>query len=127
MLDLKERWREMERGKRGRSRSRVAAAAVRGERVAGDRRIPSFDPTRLRALGLSRRELAVLELVGQGRTNEEIAVRLELSPLTVKKHLERMYGKLGASNRAALVAVAWQRSRLPGPPASLTRRRATGK
>lgn len=51
----------------------------------------------------------MLEPVARGRTNEQIAESLGLSPLTVKKHLERMSTKLGAGNRAALVAVARQR------------------
>lgn len=49
--------------------------------------------------------------MAQGLTNEQVARSLRLSPLTVKKHLERMMAKLGASDRAALVAVAWQRDR----------------
>lgn len=65
----------------------------------------------------------MLELVAEGRTNEAIATSLELSPLTVKKHLERMSAKLGASNRAALVALAWQRSRQGEPSADRARRR----
>jgi DNA-binding CsgD family transcriptional regulator len=111
MLELKGRPSAMERGKRARRpRPRRAAARAQDERATGERRLPSFDAARLGTLGLSRRELAVLELVGQGRTNEQIGETLGLSPLTVKKHLERMSTKLGASNRAALVAVAWQRS-----------------
>jgi hypothetical protein len=39
----------------------------------------------------------------------------------VKKHLERMSVKLGAANRAALVAVAWQRSSAPQGSARRTR------
>lgn len=98
----------------GRRRSVPAIGPrAREQRAAGERRLPGFDVARLGALGLSRRELGVLELVAQGHTNEQIASSLRLSPLTVKKHLERMYAKLGVANRASLVAVAWQRSR-PG-------------
>lgn len=80
------------------------------KRVTTERGLPGYDAQRLDDLGLSRRELAVLERVAEGRTNEQIAESLGLSPLTVKKHLERMSLKLGAANRAALVALAWQRA-----------------
>lgn len=86
------------------------------QRTTTDRRLPGFDVAHLDGLGLSRRELAVLERVAEGRTNEEIAEALGLSPLTVKKHLERMSVKLGAANRAALVALAWQRAASPAVP-----------
>lgn len=81
------------------------------QRQMSDRGLPGFDAERLKSLGLSRRELVVLERVAEGWTNGEIARALGLSPLTVKKHLERMCAKLGATNRAALVATTWQRSR----------------
>lgn len=86
------------------------------QRTTDDRRLPGFDPESLAAIRLTRREIAVLELVAEGRTNEAIAASLELSPLTVKKHLERMSTKLGARSRAALVALTWLRSRGAGPP-----------
>lgn len=100
------------RGKRATRRIRASAVApaVDEQRVTIERRLPGFDPVHLGGLGLSRRELAVLEQVAEGRTNEAIAASLRLSPLTIKKHLERMSAKLVAPNRAALVAVAWQRS-----------------
>ncbi len=89
----------------------TSAAASREQRLSGGRALPGLDADALEALGLTRREVEVLELVARGRTNEQIAASLDLSPLTVKKHLERMSGKLGAHNRAALVAVAWHRAR----------------
>ncbi len=92
-------------------------------RSAGRRRLPGFDPIVLGAVGVTRREVAVLEPVAQGRTNGQIAESLGLSPLTVKKHLERMSTKLGAQSRAALVAVARQRFSDGGPASSLGRRR----
>jgi DNA-binding CsgD family transcriptional regulator len=94
------------------ARPRLSATASRDQRLPGGRALPGFDPSTLEALGLSRREIEVLELVARGQTNEQIATALGLSPLTVKKHLERMSGKLGAPNRAALVAVAWRQARL---------------
>lgn len=74
------------------------------------RSLPPVRPDRLAELHLTRRELEVLELVASGATNEKIAARLGISPLTVKKHVERMLAKLDVSNRAALVAAVWRRS-----------------
>ena len=56
---------------------------------------------------LSMREREVLRWLAEGKTNAEIAFLLEISPGTVKKHLENIYAKLGVENRhaAALVAV----------------------
>jgi DNA-binding CsgD family transcriptional regulator len=56
------------------------------------------------SLPLTRREREVLEWVGRGKTNAEIAEILWLSPGTVRKHLENAYGKLGVRTRTAAVA-----------------------
>jgi RNA polymerase sigma factor (sigma-70 family) len=61
---------------------------------------------RARLARLSPRERQVLELVGEGRTNGEIAWILEISPETVRKHLENTYEKLGVHNRTAAVVAA---------------------
>ena len=64
---------------------------------------------------LSQRELEVLELVAAGSTNREAAARLFISEATIKSHLLNIYGKLGVSDRAAAVAVAYNRGLLtPG-------------
>jgi len=55
---------------------------------------------------LSEREREVLELIGAGSTNREIAERLYLSPHTVKEHTSALYRKLGARNRAEAVQLA---------------------
>ncbi len=55
---------------------------------------------------LSQRELAVLDLVAQGMTNQEIAVRLTVALCTVKTHLNNICRKLDAPNRTAAVTVA---------------------
>jgi DNA-binding NarL/FixJ family response regulator len=52
---------------------------------------------------LSAREVDVLRLVGQGRSNEEIASELFLSVRTVERHLSNVYSKIGAHGRAARV------------------------
>jgi DNA-binding CsgD family transcriptional regulator len=97
------------------------------QRATTERRLPGFGADRLDSLGLTRRELAVLERVAEGQTNEEIAEALRLSPLTVKKHLERMSLKLGAANRAALVALAWRQAAGDAQPRSRAVRHETRK
>jgi DNA-binding NarL/FixJ family response regulator len=58
---------------------------------------------------LSKRELEVLRLVAGGAGNREIARLLFISEATVKTHLLHLYDKLGVRDRAAAVAVAYQR------------------
>jgi DNA-binding CsgD family transcriptional regulator len=50
---------------------------------------------------LTLREREIVYLVGQGKTNAEIAAELWITPGTVKKHLEHVYDKLGVSGRTA--------------------------
>ncbi|GAA2039940.1 response regulator transcription factor [Agromyces tropicus] len=64
------------------------------------------DPEALDAL--TEREREVLRLVGQGLTNDEIAARLVLSPLTAKTHVSRIMAKLHARDRVQLVVVAYE-------------------
>ena len=52
---------------------------------------------------LTEREREVLQLLGGGATNREIAEQLYLSPYTVKEHTSALYRKLGARNRAEAV------------------------
>jgi DNA-binding CsgD family transcriptional regulator len=56
------------------------------------------------SLGLTQRETEVLSLAAEGKTNREIADSLAISPLTVRKHLEHAYPKLGVGNRTAAAA-----------------------
>lgn len=55
------------------------------------------------------RELEVLRLCAEGATAVEIAEALEISPRTAQKHIERLFKKLGVSNRAELVSAAFRR------------------
>jgi DNA-binding CsgD family transcriptional regulator len=58
------------------------------------------------SLTLTPREAEVLRLGADGATSEEIATTLFLTEHTVKSHLKRIQGKLGARNRTHAVAVA---------------------
>ncbi|MFF5718343.1 response regulator [Streptomyces buecherae] len=57
---------------------------------------------------LTDREREVMALVGIGLSNEEIARRLVVSPLTAKTHVSRAMVKLGARDRAQLVVLAYE-------------------
>ena len=57
---------------------------------------------------LSRRERQILEHVAAGQTNRQIADALSISPHTVDRHLENIFGKLGVRNRAAATAWAYR-------------------
>lgn len=58
--------------------------------------------------GLTDREREVVALVGAGLSNDEIAARLHLSPLTAKTHVSRAMGKLAVRDRAQLVVLAYE-------------------
>jgi DNA-binding NarL/FixJ family response regulator len=55
---------------------------------------------------LSKRETEILQKVAYGATTKEVARDLDISPHTVKTHLERIFEKLGANDRAQAVAIA---------------------
>ncbi len=63
-------------------------------------------PLRLRALGVSSREVDVLVLVAEGLSNRDIAERLVLSPRTVEAHVERLLAKTATANRRELARLA---------------------
>ncbi|GGS12010.1 DNA-binding response regulator [Streptomyces nojiriensis] len=69
----------------------------------------SKQPATAAGLGrLTDREREVMALVGMGLSNEEIARRLVVSPLTAKTHVSRTMVKLGARDRAQLVVLAYE-------------------
>jgi DNA-binding NarL/FixJ family response regulator len=59
-----------------------------------------------RATPLSKREREILQKVADGATTRQVASDLGISPHTVKTHLERIFEKLGANDRAQAVAIA---------------------
>ncbi|MDA0184974.1 response regulator transcription factor [Solirubrobacter phytolaccae] len=94
---------------------RGVRAAARGESVLA----PAVATTllgRVRApqpeTPLSPRELEVLRLIAKGATNRAAAAELFISEATVKTHLIHVYAKLGVKDRAAAVAVGFERGLL---------------
>lgn len=71
----------------------------------------STDPELLRLL--TDREREVLTAVADGLSNDEIAVALHMSPATARTHVGRVLVKLGARDRAQLVAMAWRAGLMP--------------
>lgn len=65
-------------------------------------------PAPERLASLTARELEVLRLVAAGRSNQEIADELVVSPLTAKTHVARILAKLGARDRVHLVIAAYE-------------------
>lgn len=65
---------------------------------------------------LTAREREVMAQAAEGRSNEEIAEKLFLSPLTVRTHVHRAMAKLGARDRAQLVVIAYQSGLVQAPP-----------
>ncbi len=61
------------------------------------------DDRRLESLGITPRELEILELIAQGLSNREIAERVNVSENTVKTHSSRVFMKLGARRRTQAV------------------------
>ena len=57
-----------------------------------------------RRYGLSAREAQVAELVLRGLSNQDVARALGMAPTTVKKHLSRMFDKVGVDSRAQLIS-----------------------
>jgi DNA-binding NarL/FixJ family response regulator len=68
--------------------------------------------------GLTDREREVLSMVAYGLSNDDIAEKLFLSPLTAKTHVNRAMNKLGVRDRAQLVVIAYQSGlvKAGGPP-----------
>ncbi|MGA7669954.1 MAG: HD domain-containing phosphohydrolase [Nitrolancea sp.] len=67
-------------------------------------------------MGLSDREVEVLQLVVDGLTNREMGSRLGISQKTVGHHIQHIYNKVGVSTRAAATLFAMQHDLLIDPP-----------
>jgi DNA-binding CsgD family transcriptional regulator len=85
-------------------RNTLIAAGAAGAEAGDEVRYVHWEA--LRPLGFSRRECQVLEWLGRGKTDEEIAAILGLGKRTVSHHVLDLLGKLGAPNRVAIVGQA---------------------
>ncbi|ANW20548.1 response regulator [Streptomyces clavuligerus] len=83
----------------------IARFLAQGGDGADEQRAAAYGE-RLNAL--TGREREVLVLVAGGLSNDEIGERLDVSPLTVKTHVNRAMAKLGARDRAQLVVTAYE-------------------
>ena len=68
---------------------------------------------KLDELGITRRELEILELIAKGMSNREIAEKLFVSPNTVKTHSSRLFDKLGAKRRTQAVQIGQETGLIP--------------
>ena len=66
----------------------------------------SLNEQRLKDLGITKRELEILELIARGMSNREIAEKLFVSENTVKTHSSRLFDKLSAKRRTQAVQIA---------------------
>jgi DNA-binding CsgD family transcriptional regulator len=64
-------------------------------------------------LGITRRELEILELISRGMSNREIAQKLFVSENTVKTHSSRVFDKLGAKRRTQAVQLGKELGLIP--------------
>ncbi len=83
----------------------VLSPAVVGTVFDALRRTPGSPDEASGPASLTGREREIMNLISQGLTNQQIATRFVLSEKTVKNHVNRIYSKLGASNRAHATAL----------------------
>ena len=71
------------------------------------------DQSKLDALGITPRELEILQLIAEGLSNKEIAARVFVSENTVKTHSSRVFDKLGARRRTQAVQLGKELRLIP--------------
>jgi DNA-binding CsgD family transcriptional regulator len=79
---------------------------LRLEEPADRAAAPEAPPSPAASLGLTRREMEVLALVAEGRTNRQIGQALFITPKTASIHVSRILAKLGVTGRGEAAAVA---------------------
>jgi ATP/maltotriose-dependent transcriptional regulator MalT len=73
----------------------------------------ALNEQRQKDLGITRRELEILELIAQGLSNREIANKLFVSENTVKTHSSRLFDKLSARRRTQAVQIGKEMGLIP--------------
>lgn len=73
----------------------------------------AVNEAQLKHLGITKRELEILELIAQGMSNREIAEKLFVSENTVKTHSSRLFDKLSAKRRTQAVQIAKENGLIP--------------
>src|SRR5215467_4826460 len=73
----------------------------------------SLNESKLAELGITPRELEILQLIAQGLSNREIAEKLFVSENTVKTHSSRLFDKLSARRRTQAVQIAKELRLIP--------------
>lgn len=93
---------------------RAIRASARGQMPIDARVVPNADPEERdaddRPLQLTPRERDVLELLGQGLANKQIAERLGVGETTVKSHMRKVFERIGVSDRTS--AALWAQRHL---------------
>lgn len=73
----------------------------------------AVNEAQLKQLGITKRELEILELIAHGMSNREIAEKLFVSENTVKTHSSRLFDKLSAKRRTQAVQIAKEIGLIP--------------
>lgn len=73
----------------------------------------TVNEAQLKQLGITKRELEILELIAHGMSNREIAEKLFVSENTVKTHSSRLFDKLSAKRRTQAVQIAKEIGLIP--------------
>jgi DNA-binding NarL/FixJ family response regulator len=81
-------------------------ASAGRDRICGDCRLPKLGKNKVLNPQLSFREKQVVKLVSEAKLNKEIAFDLHLSEGTIKEYLNRIFRKLGLTNRTELAVWA---------------------
>jgi DNA-binding CsgD family transcriptional regulator len=79
--------------------------------MALQEKLSLFDPQSLKPMGLTQRETEVLTWVAEGKSNKDVGQILGIRSITVKKHLEHIFQKIGVETRTAAVAFAVRATR----------------
>jgi two-component system nitrate/nitrite response regulator NarL len=87
-----------------------------------EQKMRGFLGRRIDSSALTEREQELLQFLMEGRSNKAIARKLGVAEATVKAHMVRLFGKIGAANRTQAAVLAWtahqpsplESSRAPG-------------